>query len=568
MLEELSIRDFAIIERVSIRFEKGLNLLTGETGAGKSILIGALGFLLGGKADTGIIRAGAEETLVSGLLDASGSPEALAWLAERGIEAEDGAVVVRRGLRRNGRGAVYIQNAPATRQDLADLTSFLVDIHGQHEHQSLMKVENHRRLLDRFARTEDEANAFARDFADLSAKRRSMERMAQGERERAREIELLRFAVDEIRAAKPRSGEEDELRDEERRLAQFEKLRDAVLAARDALTGAGDAALPALRRARSSVEAAQAVDPRLGELARRVDDSYYELEDVADALRAWTEGQGADPARLEAVEERLAQLQKLRKKYGPSIEDVIAYGSEGEERLERLENWEEDREALLAEIAAMEKDLYARALALSDKRRAAAAMLEERIVSVVRTLGMPHARFSVRLARKEASEDGKAVVGQWGVDEIEFLIAANKGEAPRELARIASGGELSRVMLALKTAFAESDTVGTLLFDEIDTGIGGEVALSVGEHLQTLARARQVLCVTHLASIAARADNHYRVEKAIDQERTTTRVSRLEGEERAREIARMLAGDPHGGTSLAHAAELLGRYAPRGATNG
>lgn len=559
MLDELSIRDFALIDRVSVRFSPGLNLLTGETGAGKSILIGALGFLLGNKADTGIIRTGAEETLVSGVLDISDCPEARIWLADHGMDVEDGTVVIRRSLKRTGRGAVYIQNSPAVRQDLADFTALLVDIHGQHEHQSLLHSDDQRRLLDRFAHIDGKVAAFGERFAELSAKRRDLEHMAASERERARETELLAFAVDEISKAALKVGEDEELEEEERLLSQYEKLSSAVEEARGLLSDPVSGALPALRRARTQMEAAQSIDPKVADLARRVDDGYYELEDVAESLRHYMDSVSFSPERLEAVESRIAEIQKLKKKYGDTLEAVIAYGTEGVARLERLANWEENRSALEADIAKMERDVYDEALALSEARRAAGKDLEERITAILKTLGMPNARLTIRLAIKEP-DGGKAVVGPYGIDEVDFLISPNRGEPLRELSRIASGGEMSRVMLAVKTALADTDTIGTLIFDEIDAGIGGEVALSVGEHLHALAARKQVLCITHLASIAVRADTHYRVEKTVQGDRTITRLAGLAGEEKAREIARMLAGDSNTDVSHAHAVELLKRY--------
>jgi len=290
-----------------------------------------------------------------------------------------------------------------------------------------------------------------------------------------------------------------------------------------------------------------------------VDDGYYELEDVAESLRHYMDSVSFSPERLEAVESRIAEIQKLKKKYGDTLEAVIAYGAEGVARLERLANWEENRSALEADIAKMERDVYDEALALSEARRAAGKDLEERITAILKTLGMPNARLTIRLAIKEP-DGGKAVVGPYGIDEVDFLISPNRGEPLRELSRIASGGEMSRVMLAVKTALADTDTIGTLIFDEIDAGIGGEVALSVGEHLHTLAARKQVLCITHLASIAVRADTHYRVEKTVQGDRTITRLAGLAGEEKAREIARMLAGDSNTDVSHAHAVELLKRY--------
>ncbi len=561
MLEELTVRDFALIERLSVSFTGGLNLLTGETGAGKSLLVGAIGFLLGAKADTGVIRAGAEESLVTGVVDVSRNAEAQAWLRARGLEPEEGRVLIRRGIKSNGRGSAYIQNQSALRSDLAELTSLLVDLHGQHEHQSLLLPENHRRLLDGYARIEAEVEAFSKRFAALAAERRAYESALASEAQRGREIEFLRYSVDEISKAKLRAGEEAELEAEERLLSQHEKLFAAAQGAHDALGGGegGEGGLASLRRLRAGLETAAAIDPSLSDLARRSDDAFYELEDVSDSLRHYLGSQSFSPARLEEVEARLADIGKLRKKYGATIEEILSRLAEDSDRLSRLETWEEDRGEIERRIEAMEAGVLASALAISERRKAAATGLQSKIEAIVRTLGMPSAKFSVRVGRKD-TDGGRPVVGPYGVDEIEFLIAPNPGEAAKPLARIASGGELSRVALAAKTVLAGADSVDCLIFDEVDSGIGGEVAVAVGEHLKELGKTKQVLCITHLASIAVRADNHYRVEKEVSGGRTATRLSRMEGRARAEEIARMLAGDPREESSIAHATELLRKY--------
>ncbi len=561
MLEELTVRDFALIERLSVSFTGGLNILTGETGAGKSLLVGAIGFLLGAKADTGVIRAGAEESLVTGVLDVSRNAEAQEWLRSRGLEPEEGRVLVRRGIKANGRGSAYIQNQSALRSDLAELTSLLVDLHGQHEHQSLLLPENHRKLLDRYARIEDEVGAFAARFAALAAEKRAYESALASEAERSREMDFLRFAVDEIAKARLRPGEEAELEGEERLLSQHEKLFAAVESAHGALAGGdeGEGGLASLRRLRSGLETAGSIDPAISDLARRSDDAFYELEDVADSLRLYLGSISFKPERLEEVEGRLAEIRKLKKKYGATVEDVLARLDEDQGRLARLETWEEDKGEIEQRIAAMEAEVLAAALAISERRKTAASGLQEKIEAIVRTLGMPSARFYARVGRKD-TEGGRPVVGPYGVDEVEFLIAPNPGESAKPLVRIASGGELSRVALAAKTVLAGTDSVDCLIFDEVDAGIGGEVAVAVGRHLKELGKSKQVLCITHLASIAVRADNHYRVEKDISGGRTSTRLSRMEGRVRAEEIARMLAGDPREEASIAHAMELLRKF--------
>lgn len=555
MLDELTIRDFAIIDRLSVRFEPGLNLLTGETGAGKSILIGALGFALGARVDTGIIRSGAEEASVSAVYSVGHMPAVEAWLDAHDMMTDDGTVIIRRSLKKNGRGSIYIQSVPAVRQDLQDLGALLVEVHGQRDGHTLLRKERHRELLDAFAGLDPEVEAYRSKYNDLNMKRRELEHLAASEMERARELDLLRFAVDEIDAASPRENEDDELAEEERRLSQHEKLYSAVMAAHDLLADA-EGAVVRLRKARSQLEVAAGIDQRLSDAARRLDDAFYEVEDIEGALASHADHLAFEPGRLEEIESRLAVLQKLKRKYGPDLSAVIRYRNESVEQLERLANQAQDRGVLELEINRLETVVRADAEVLMETRKAAASRLQVAVGDIMVNLGMPHARFAVRVERLPAV-NGKVVVGPFGLDELEFMFSANKGEPLRNLADVASGGELSRLMLSLKTVLAEDSGAQTLIFDEIDTGIGGEVAVAVGGHLAELSVKKQILCITHLASIAARADNHLVVSKNAGTERTTTIVGRIEGQERVQEIARMLSGDQESRASLEHASELV-----------
>ena len=552
MLEELSIRNFAIVDRLSVHFSHGLNVLSGETGAGKSILIGALGFLLGAKADTGIIRSGADECLVTGMIHVASNTDALAWLASRGIELEDGMLVVRRSLKRTGRGSIHIQNVPSLRQDLVDLASLLLEVHGQRDGQALLRRERQRLILDRYAGIEDEVQAYGLLYQSLLAKRRTMDALAGSAAERAREMEFLRYSVTEITEARLVSEEEEALTEEEKLLSQYEKMFSALTQARDML-GDADGAVARLRKARLQLETASSIDGRLSEFGKRIDDAYYEIQDVWEALRTHADLLSYDPGRLEVIESRLAEIQKLKRKYGPTLADVIRYRNESEARLAGLENWEEDKETLAIEIQRLENEVLANAEAISCARAKAGESLAASVAGIMATLGMPAARFAVRLERKPLVE-GKVVVGPFGADEPEFHVSANRGEPLRPIVDVASGGELSRVMLAIKTVLAKADGVPAMVFDEIDTGIGGEVAIGVGGHLAALSEDRQVLCITHLASIAVRADNHIKVEKLIEGDRTVTKVTSLSGDGRVREIARMLSGDADSKTSTDHAA--------------
>ncbi|MDR1147380.1 MAG: DNA repair protein RecN [Spirochaetaceae bacterium] len=586
MLEELSIRNYALIDNLSISFEDGLTILTGETGAGKSIVVGALSFLLGAKAESSVIRGGADEASVSVVISIDKhNKDARDWLEAHDIETEDGRLTVRRVIKTSGRGSIWIQGAPFSRGELAEFMGFLFDLLGQHAHQSLLSKDNQRRCLDRFAGLEEEAFAFNRVFVELAEKRKNLENSLVSERDKASRIELLTFSIDEIDKAALKSGESRELESESARLAAFEKLSSGVEAASAALFDGETSILSLSRKVRSSIDAAAVFDASLSGIQQRLSALYYEAEDLSGELRSYRGSLTFDPARLEAVEERLALIQRLKRKYGANnsvsanndagavnVEDaILAYRNAAAAEIEALSASEEKREQQRAEISALEKEIARQAAALSAKRRAASEKLSCRITEILGSLGMPGARFSVNLAPKGPIPGGQAnlVCGPWGADDVEFMLAPNKGEGARELRLAASGGELSRVMLAVKTALASPHQTGdastwidraeTLIFDEIDTGIGGEVAIAVGEYLQKMGGVKQIFCVTHLAVIACRADNHLKVEKNSEGGRTLTSVIQLSSGERRNEIARMLAGGK-GETALAHACELLEKY--------
>ena len=560
MLEDLTVKDFALIDSVSLEFSRGFSILTGETGAGKSILIGSLTFLLGGKASMDLIRTGADEARVSGTIFLEpNARSAREWLSDHGIQPENDRVLLRRALRTNGKSASWIEDTPITRAELVEFTSLLVDIHGQHEHQSLLRIEEHRRFLDAFAGIEDEVRAFTAYYSELAAKRKLWDEMSTSEKERAEKAELLRFAIDEITAAKLSPSEEDDLSAEEQRLSQHEKLF-AVLEQLTESLSASDGSVPKLNRARSHLETISSIDPSLSPLLSRLESAYYELDDIADSLRQYHAGLAFDPSRLEFIQERLSVIYKLKKKYGATVPDVIAYVESAETQLVQLESWESNRKQVEQEIADLERTVYRAGTLLSEKRRQASEALEKQVEEILGSLGMVSTRFRVQITLREGT-DTMQKSGPYGFDTIEFMISPNAGEPLRPLVKIASGGELSRVMLALKTVLAAADEAGTLIFDEIDTGIGGEVALSVGAHLKALSAEKQIICITHLASIAVRADNQIKIEKTVQSGKTVTRAFPVSGTGRVEEIARMLAGDGMSAASVQHAEELLSRYA-------
>ena len=589
MIEELNIRNFALIDSLNLSLDSGFSVLTGETGAGKSIIAGSISFLLGSKADTEIIRTGCEEAGVSSIiLVDKNNQEANEWLKRRDINTDDSRIVVRRNIKLSGRNSIYIQNVPVTRNDLAEFMSFLFDLHGQHTHESLLRKETHRSYLDHFSGLETEAADFNHVFSELSEKRKTLDVINTSARDREARLDILNYAVEEITRAAPKKGEIKELEAEAQRLGDFEKLSFQVNNAASSMYDGETSLLSNARKTRTALENAASIDSSLSSILKRFEDLYYEADDLAAEFRSYRGNLNYDPARLEEVEERLSLLSRLKKKYrhhgGNSgnvdnsgdltrgmlsdEDDILLYKAEAEAEIEALSGAEENQDKLKAEISRLEKDITLRASSLSTKRKEGAKTLGEKITGILFRLGMPNALFSVRVSAK-TKEGGGLVCGPWGADDVEFLFSANKGEPEKELARIASGGELSRVMLAIKTILCGEDkeqdnSAETLVFDEIDTGIGGEVALSVGEYLARIGKGKQIFCVTHLASIAVRADNHLKVDKKLvsdggGKERTVTVVSRLDNKERRLEIARMLAGES-GSAALAHADELLAKY--------
>lgn len=575
MLEDLTIKDFALIDSDYLEFENGFTVFSGETGAGKSILIGALSFLLGGKADVSQIRTGKSEASVSGTfllkslpirskLDDDDEPlNANEWLFKHGIEIENNRVLLRRFIRNNGKSLAWINDTPVTRTDLAQFSSFLVDIHGQHEHQSLMKVSEHRKFLDARAGIVDEVNEFTKLYALLVEKRKIYDSYSMSEAERSHKLEMNSFAVKEIEDAKLKKNEDITLEEEEARLSSFEKIYSDVESIENALSENEDSVLNILKKIRRDSLHASDIDKSLSKLTERVDSSFYELSDIADEFSNYKNNLVFDPSRLQEVQDRLSLIYNLKKKYCASVNvplsDLFAFYDEAKKFVEENSDGNSKKEQLAKEIKNIEKEVLSKAEILSKKRKDSAKILETEVDEILSKLGMNGTKFGVSITEKPASEIEQKC-GPYGKDNIEFLISANPGNPMLPLAKIASGGELSRIMLALKTIFAKVDNVDTLIFDEIDTGIGGEVAVAVGSHLKNLAKNRQIFCITHLASIAVYADNQIKIEKTVSGEITSSNVYHVTGENRVAEIARMLSGDSKSEQSLEHARSMLAKY--------
>src|SRR5438067_3696866 len=561
MLRELRLRNFAVVESVTVAFATGLNVLTGETGAGKSILVDAIVLVRGGRAQTDVIRADAETATVEALFALGGADAARSVLDEAGLAADDnGDIVVRRELARSGRHRAFVNDSPVTVGLLERLGDALVEVHGQHEHQRLLEPVRQLELLDRFADTEEAAARVAALYAKHRAAGEEAERTRAAARDRAQREDLVRFQVSELDAARLRVGEEDELRGELRRLQHAERFTTGLAEAAALLDDAPQSASEQLARALKLVQDLGRLDAMFAAPAEAIDAARIQVDEALATVRRLRDGVVAEPGRVDAIHERLDALARLRRKYGDGEEAMLRFRAEAAGELDRLERHDE----LIAEqerlLGGLRSELETAATALSERRRTAAGRLGAQVERTLRALGMDRAVFEVVLERLPEP-------GPRGADRVELRISTNPGEEPKALARVASGGELWRTMLALKSVLARADRVPVLVFDEVDAGIGGRVASVVAQTLSTAAAGRQVLCVTHLPPIAALADHHVQVTKSLRGGRTRVAVAALTGDGRVEEIARMLGGATTTAAALQHARDLLGaRRGPRRAS--
>jgi DNA repair protein RecN (Recombination protein N) len=552
MLRELRIKNFAVIESATVELAPGLNVLTGETGAGKSMLIDAILLVRGARAQPDVIRSDADTATVEARFEVAAGSPAAAVLEEAGLGAEDGEILVRRELARSGRHRAFVNDSPVTVSLLERLGDHLVEVHGQHEHHRLLEPARQLELVDRFAGCEDVRDSVASLYGKHRAALEAVERTRAAERDRAQREDLLRFQVSELDGARLRVGEEGELRAERQRLQHAERFAAGIAEVAGLLAEDEPSAVGRVARARRVVTDLARLDAAFAAVAAPLDAAGAHVEDALIALRGLRDRASAEPGRLEAIDDRLDALTRLRRKYGDTEEAMLRFRDEAAAELDRLQRHEEllaAQERALGEVWA---ELAAVATRLSERRAAAAKKLATAAEREIRTLGMERAAFHVAVERTPL-----AAVSARGVDRVELRLAANPGDEPRALARVASGGELSRTMLALHAVLA-ADGVATMVFDEVDAGVGGRAAAVVADKLAAAARGRQVLCVTHLAPIAARADHHVRVAKAVRSGRTRVTTHALTGEERAAEVARMLGGEATS-EALRHARELLAR---------
>ncbi len=575
MLLELNISDFAIIERLNLRLGQGFNVLTGETGAGKSIIIDALGTLRGERTDPTFVRAGAERARIEGVFSIAEHPQLIPTLNEYGLwdEEEDQLILTREINRESGRSVARINGRAVNSAILREVGGLLVDIHGQHEGLTLFNTRTHGDMLDRYGSLVVRREQVTTQVGELRHVREELAALRRAAASRAERIEELKVLLEDLESAKLRVGEEADLL-RERSLVQNRTRVVELIGGAYAILYAGEETQR--RSARTAVEALGAVSAALDELARldsslertaeQARDLLYSAEDLAGAVRAYRETLDSDPGRLDAIEDRLTLIRDMQRKYRSSVEQILARGDAAEAEIDRLTHSAEHLHDLEAQEQRLLVALGKQAEDLSNRRRAVGEMLSKAIIGAMRDLGMPHVRFSVSLERIEDSQGLPVGVARYafdktGIDRIEFLLAPNPGEPLKPLAKIASGGESARLLLALKSILSKVDEVPTLIFDEVDVGVGGRAGTVVGEKLWSISEQHQVICITHLPQVAAFGDSHYAISKAVSAERTRTAVTQLSVEQRIEEIAAMLDGTPISEHSRRSAQEMLERSA-------
>ena len=577
MLIELSIKSFALIDDLTLQLQPGLSVLTGETGAGKSITIDALSAALGERVSAEMIRSGAAAATVDAVFDAADSPRALAAAREAGLAEEDDPLLVLSRQITPGRSQCRVNGRPVTLSVLQDISRHLVDVHGQHEHQALIHEENHLEFLDNYGGDKllDLRRRYEGAYQELREARERLQALRTQSRDRAQRLDILRFQVEEIRQAELRADEETELFAERKRLGSVEKLRELAEEARLLLAGPDDGlgATGALQEAADNLSRLAAIDVSLAANADELRSAASIASEAEHVLHAYVADLESDPRRLEEIEERLEELSRLKRKYGDTLADVVSYQQRAERELSEIEDLEGQEATLAANLDKTRKLAGAIGWELSAARTKLASRLTKAVTANIKTLGMPAARFAVDVAVAEdpdglpAPDGALLAASSRGLDQVRFLLSANTGEELRPLAKVASGGELSRIMLAFKSLCSRGTEIPTIIFDEIDTGIGGQTAHQVGEKLADLAHHAQVLCVTHLPQIAGLADHHLHVEKAVTAGRTTVAVRGLSEAERVEELARMLGASEDDAAARLHAEQVLKQASARRAAS-
>ena len=549
MLNELHIENIAVIEKADISFSKGLNILTGETGAGKSIIIDSIGAVLGDRVSRDLVRRGADKGTVTAVFDIDNVKE---WLENNEIEADDELIIQRR-INAEGKSSCRVCGVPVTAAQLKEISELLVDIHGQNDGRQLMDEKRHMDYLDRFGTDSSLIASFSEEYTKYRAIKKNISKLSMDELEKARLSESLKYQIDELSKADIKIGEKEGLVSRRDLLRNSEKLTEALDQAFACLYAGDDNAVSLASNAEYYTSRASAITPELDSTVTAIHDAVFALTDAAETIRDLKNSLDFSPEEYDRLEVRISQLNKLERKYGKDLDELPAYLEECRAKLDEIEYADDMLIKLEKQLESQKNICISAAARLTENRKKAATELEKRIVKELKELNMPSVRFAVEILPLE-NEQG---FDSTGADEIRFIMSANAGEELGRIAKIASGGELSRIMLAMKNVFAENDPVGTMVFDEIDTGVSGIAAQRVGEKLYTVGQGKQVLCVTHLPQIAAMADSHYIIEKQERDGRTFTQVLRLDREGRKKELARLHGGDNITATTLASAEEQL-----------
>ena len=552
MLSLLHIENIALIQSADIRFEPGFNVLTGETGAGKSIVIDSIGAVLGERTSRELIRTGAKSALVTAVFT---QVPPLPWLEENGFPAGEEELLLQRELQGDGRNVCRIDGKLVTVAQLRELGRQLLNIHGQHDGQQLLDPASHLGYLDQFGGCQPLLEDYQEAYRKWHDIRREMDKLQMDEAERSRRVDTLNYQIQELERAQLKAGEDEELSARRTLLRSAGKLMEAVQSAEFALSGDEDrdGACSLIAQAEGEVQGVSSISPELGELSEKLTALRCAADDAADTLRDLSRSFDFSPGELDQVEERLDLLYRLRKKYGPTVEDMLAYLDRCRKELDQIQYADDTLARLEKDLKKAQKEAARRGESLSQARREAAGALQARVQEELRQLDMPKVQFQTEFTPK----GGEAGMDETGLDEVQFLMSANLGEALKPIQKVASGGELARIMLALKNVLAEGDQIGTLVFDEVDTGVSGRAAQKVAEKMAQVARGKQVLCVTHLPQIAAMADTHFSVQKGEREGRTYTRLERLDRSQRREELARLIGGASITPSLLESAEELL-----------
>ncbi|HEO65713.1 MAG TPA: DNA repair protein RecN [Spirochaetes bacterium] len=563
MIKSISIQNIALIEDLNIDFYNGLNIITGETGAGKSILLNAIGFILGEKIGSDTLRTGASKGSVEVLFDIVHNPRLKEILALSGVEVEEDTLIIRREVTEDSRSRSFVNLHSVTNANLKTFGEYLLDISGQHDHQSLLRSQTHIDLLDNFSNLQAQREELSSRVLKLRELKNRLEGLKSEEEDKKKSYEINHFAIEEIEKSQLKPKEDDELGKELEALSNFEKLNTTLEAAYRDLYGQDHSVIPTVEKIITELDKINHFDPDLEKSSSDLREGLYLFENVRDTLRTYKDGLDYSPERIEEINERLELLDDLKRKYGATIADLMAHKTKCEEDVLKYSHDNQLINQLSKEIEESQRDLRQLALSLSKARQKQAKLLESEIEKELKFLGMDKTLLKVEFRYVQDDNSflkvsGKGVkIEEKGIDRVEFIFSANPGETPRPLNKIVSGGELSRVMLAIKTILTEMDEIDTLLFDEVDAGIGGETAFKVGKKITEIAKRRQVLCITHSPQIASQSEHHYLVEKLEQKGRTKTIIRKLDETTKVKEIARMLSGEELTEVSLQHAKELI-----------